>query len=739
MMHHRSPITLTLVLVGIWLLGSWGRPAEAITYYVNNVTGSNGTNNSAKCTVSTSASGSNPWLNITNAINNCAGPGHVIRVINAGQPYTDLVSNNESNVNWPVGTGWGAGQFFTLEGDPGGPRPILKPTAPGGKTGFSITYANVNGNGLNPQYIHINYFEVDGNSPGDDNNFVGNVLFFYTAPHIKVTNSKFHNASNQIISGGAKGDTSGDATSDFTFQNNEVYDAHVFLDTGTWPQPSCKALCSNPDGCPCGTGGYCLYISPTSSLIADNLIHDCRAFGIHFYHGGNNSLIHDNLVTRNTIYKTSTNDGIRGQASSAIVDNGHDNTYTNNLLYSINVPAVTGCEGLFTFNNDNPKAYNNTLADSPNCYGFYFKSTAGGDVRGNIIFNTGTPGFFQPGSGSTATFSDNFTSNPSFLGAASGNYHIASTSTARASVGGGCPNVTSAGVTVDIDQDARPASGNFDCGADQVGAPVVTASQLEFGIQPSDSLTNATLTPLPTVRVETSNGSLVPTATDSITLALVSTQIPQGSLTFVSTDSFNVGWGGALAIDGNTTTAWHTDFTGGSPGHPHNIVLSFPSSTVNGLVYTPRLGPDVSGQIIGYNIYVSTDCATWGTAVGTGSFGTQSGGKRYGVSTTPKVGTCLKLESTSSLSGTPYASAAEINVLAASSVVPTGSPTQSAAGGIATFTTAIPTAGVNYVFKATASGLTPQLSLPFTIADVGGGGGGTQPDPAVLLRYVPGR
>lgn len=401
----------------------------------------------------------------------------------------------------------------------------------------------------------------------------------------------------------------------------------------------------------------------------------------------------------------------------------------NNVIYDTGLGYANSISAIQFDSNDNV-AYNNTMVNV-NGWGVYFEAGGNNIVRGNIVYQA-SRGPTANASGQSNTFdSTNFTTNP----AVDSTYHLTSGSPAR----GACPNLFGAGVTVDMDNEARPSPPtSFDCGADQIVVVITpTKSQLEFGIQPSDSLSTATITPLVTVRVEASDGQLITDATDAMTLSLVSTQIPRASLSVVSTDSAQAGWPGTNAIDGDNTTAWHTDFSG-TPGQNHNIVLSFPSSTVNGLVYTPRLGPDTSGQIVGYNVYVSADCATWGTAVATGNFGLQAGGKRYGISTIPKVGTCLKFESTSAKSGQPYSSAAELSVLAASSVVPTGTLTQAAVGGIATFTLAVPTAGTAYVLKATAGTLNPQLSAPFTITDAGGG---PPPgiEPATLLKYVPGR
>lgn len=728
-MKHVLCVSLLTLLVCL----AFAHPGAATTYYVS-TSGVDQPN----CAVATSPTGSNPLRTLPYAINHCLGltQGNVLQ-IRAGT-YNEYASNSEGStmVNWPRGTGWGAGQYFMIQGYPGDAKPVFTQT-------LDIHYFNA-GNGILPQYIWFDNIEVDIGIHADTPTTPGKYCFYLTASHMKITNSRFGNSTGVCISGGADDRDLANTGGDIIFDHNEVHHVYGHLDTGNWPQPGCGCP---PGGCPCYLGGIGMYVSFHQSQITNNVIHDTTIYGIQLYHGGpplGGDAIYENVIANNIIYNAVTNDGNRGQGASAMVDTGYNELYMNNIIYHINQPAGTSCEAMITPHNRNHRLYNNTLADSPNCYGIYFYD--GGtnhDAQGNILFNLLAPQL--TGSGSTRTFANNFTNDPSFVNTSNGDYRIASTSQARASVGGGCPNFFSAGVTTDFQGEARPSSGNFDCGADQVvaGTPVVIKSQLEFGIQPSDALTNATLTPLPTVRVETSNGSLDTTAADSITLSLVSTQIPQASLTFVSTDSSEsagVGYGGAKAIDSNTSTAWHTNFTTAVTGHPHNIVLSFPSSTVNGLVYTPRLGPDVSGQIAGYNIYVSTDCATWGTAVASGTFGTQAGGKRYGVSTTPKVGTCIKLESTSSVSaGTPYASAAEINVLKVASVTPTGLLTQPASGGIATFTTAIPTAGAGYILKATSGTLNAQLSAPFTITDAGGGPTPPSTDPATLLRYIPGR
>jgi beta-galactosidase len=65
------------------------------------------------------------------------------------------------------------------------------------------------------------------------------------------------------------------------------------------------------------------------------------------------------------------------------------------------------------------------------------------------------------------------------------------------------------------------------------------------------------------------------------------------------------------AIDGQTTSYWHSQRSGGGtaasqPQHPHSLVIDLGrSETVSGFRYTPRQGPDgTTGRIKDYRIYV---------------------------------------------------------------------------------------------------------------------------------------
>jgi signal transduction histidine kinase len=65
----------------------------------------------------------------------------------------------------------------------------------------------------------------------------------------------------------------------------------------------------------------------------------------------------------------------------------------------------------------------------------------------------------------------------------------------------------------------------------------------------------------------------------------------------------------ANAIDGDRTTFWHTQWSSGSPNHPHHLVVDLGKSrTLAGFRYFPRPGANtVGGRIKDYRVYVGND------------------------------------------------------------------------------------------------------------------------------------
>lgn len=91
----------------------------------------------------------------------------------------------------------------------------------------------------------------------------------------------------------------------------------------------------------------------------------------------------------------------------------------------------------------------------------------------------------------------------------------------------------------------------------------------------------------------------------------------------VSTDSEELGSesGAAVnAIDNNTSTIWHSEWSQVAPVHPHAFIVDMGTfHYVKSLAYTPRVDIE-NGRIANYSVFVSADGTNWGDPVATGSF-----------------------------------------------------------------------------------------------------------------------
>ena len=127
------------------------------------------------------------------------------------------------------------------------------------------------------------------------------------------------------------------------------------------------------------------------------------------------------------------------------------------------------------------------------------------------------------------------------------------------------------------------------------------------------------------------------------------------------------------AFDGNTATFWHTQWSAASPPPPHEIQINLGASyVVNGFTYLPRQDGCSNGTIGQYEFYVSTDGVNWGTPVASGTFNYGTAVFACGGATvlpaqqinfTAATGSYVRLRALSEVSGNPWTSAAEINVL----------------------------------------------------------------------------
>ena len=75
------------------------------------------------------------------------------------------------------------------------------------------------------------------------------------------------------------------------------------------------------------------------------------------------------------------------------------------------------------------------------------------------------------------------------------------------------------------------------------------------------------------------------------------------------------------AIDGNSTTIWHSKYSPTPVPLPHSITIDMHAvKNVSGLTYLPRQDSVSNGNIGQYSISVSSDGSNWGTPVATGTW-----------------------------------------------------------------------------------------------------------------------
>nr|MDA3821226.1 discoidin domain-containing protein [Bacteroidales bacterium] len=91
-----------------------------------------------------------------------------------------------------------------------------------------------------------------------------------------------------------------------------------------------------------------------------------------------------------------------------------------------------------------------------------------------------------------------------------------------------------------------------------------------------------------------------------------------------SEDTYGGGNPAVNAFDENPGTFWFTQWSGGQPPHPHEIVIDM-NETLNfiGFSYLPRQDGKTNGMIEEYEFYISSDNVTW-TKVASGVWGSSA-------------------------------------------------------------------------------------------------------------------
>jgi HEAT repeat protein len=128
-----------------------------------------------------------------------------------------------------------------------------------------------------------------------------------------------------------------------------------------------------------------------------------------------------------------------------------------------------------------------------------------------------------------------------------------------------------------------------------------------------------------------------------------------------STDSYSPEYPPSAAVDGNPATSWHTEFVGAMPGYPHEIVIALESAKeIAGLTYYPRQDSE-NGRVKEFEIYGSQDGKNWGEPLAKGVWENDALPKTAFI---PRATAAfIKLRGLSEVSGQPFMSAAEIEVL----------------------------------------------------------------------------
>jgi hypothetical protein len=135
--------------------------------------------------------------------------------------------------------------------------------------------------------------------------------------------------------------------------------------------------------------------------------------------------------------------------------------------------------------------------------------------------------------------------------------------------------------------------------------------------------------------------------------------IPQSQMSATAT-SYHVGYEPSKALDGNSTSMWHTEWAP-LAALPQSITLNLGGSyNINKLRYLPRDGTDgyANGRITSYNIYVSTNGTNFGSPVASGTW--LNNAVEKSASFPAVTASYIRLQAVQGVSG--FASAAEINV-----------------------------------------------------------------------------
>jgi parallel beta-helix repeat protein len=454
---------------------------------------------------------------------------------------------------------------------------------------------------------------------------------------------------------------------------------------------------NNIHDAPCGYG---LYVHASNVLIDGNRIYNNAGYGIQIY-AGEGCCLDNNIVRNNEIF----GNGFLHDHDAITVYYGNNNVFYNNVIYSnkrCGFSVGTGSIGHMIVNN--------TVYNNPGCAVEIMSGAVAIDVRNNLFYLSN--GILDSGTGSTL-IPNRFT-NPSFVNPAAPplGFRLQPSSDA---LNNGVD--FSAFFSTDFEGTARGLGGGWDQGAFEL-ASAPPPTQVVFTVQPQSTPVGQVLAPV-VVQIQDASGNLVSGSSAQVTLMLATAAQPltRTGWTIPFADSVETGYAAANVLDGNPASAWHTQFTGGSPGPPHQIQLDMQSARlITGLRYLPRSNADPSGRIAQYGIDISLNGSTW-TAVATGTWPTNTEVAQT-VLFTEGSARYVRLRALANLDAAPYSSAAELDILA-NTLTPGGTlggtPTRTAGGGVVTFNDLTLSPGGTYALTASSSGLASATSVSVVI------------------------
>jgi hypothetical protein len=417
MFHLKRTIHFTL-LAALSFAGA----AQAATYYVA-TTGSNG------YACAQAQNQSTPKQTIQAGVS-CLASGDTL-IVKAGT-YTSNVTGGM--IQDPIAGNAATGAYTTIKGDPSGPRPILSMQHDATGT-FQIGLYCTNGAACH--HIQVEYFDMR-------NGYAGSYLQGTDATgyphHVNFINNIIHDTSNEGIEAWCS--TDGTQGGSHIIRGNEFYNIGIY-DPGYVP------------------GHNTIYSPCSNTLIENNTFHNL-IHGIGIWKS--NHQMSNVTVKNNVFYNIGRMDidrwqiGANGSNAIHISVPGVGHIIYNNIIYNSGSAAYPtlfkgvriGTQATIA---TNVLVANNTIYNLFNASGYAILDQVGGSTINNNIAYQAALGI----SGGTQSY--NLLTNPSFVDAASANFHLQSGSAAIDK------GLTMPSVKVDYEGAPRPQGAAYDIGA----------------------------------------------------------------------------------------------------------------------------------------------------------------------------------------------------------------------------------------------------------------------------------